>query len=171
MAFQVPPTPIKSLFHTPTRLIFLKCKANYVNCLKWSDVFLLQQNKIQTSTRPSDLLLAHVSDLTIPQPSCLVGLITYILFTLFGPFSVFRVSWNVDTKADSIPSSVPNWSFLSSEKLSPSTLATVSFLPQPFPSVSTAYFIFIMALPNSLWNLLLFICLLSVYSSCPFSRM
>lgn len=52
MAFQLLPLPTKPLIHMTTRLIFQKYKAICANCLKGSDVFLLQQNKIQTSTRP-----------------------------------------------------------------------------------------------------------------------
>lgn len=52
MAFYFLSVPTKSFHLTAARLIFLKHKANYVNCLKRSGVFLLQQKKIQTPTRP-----------------------------------------------------------------------------------------------------------------------
>lgn len=149
MAFQLLPPLTKSLLHMATRLNFLKYTANYVNCLKCCDVFVLQQNKIQTPAKPrvTCCLLVSLTS-SFPSPTLSLGLshccLLHPLWTHpeHSCCSVFDVSssWNVDTKFASVSSSVLNWCFPSLERSCPSTWAEVSSLPHHYLQYHLFYF-------------------------------
>lgn len=110
MVFLLLSTSNKTFLHAATRIIFPKSKANYVNCLKSFDDYLLQHDKTQTPTRPYVTWYSLIFPLSTFPPACSV---CQGYCCLLHPFWIhqdhyqFRTSdvsstWNVDTKPASL---------------------------------------------------------------------